>query len=157
MNKTFTMDDVQIMYEDNSIIVVNKPQNMPSQSDETGDTDLLSLLKEYVKVKYNKAGEAYVGLVHRLDRPTGGVMVFARNSKCAARLCEQIKDGTMEKTYYTVLVGAPRDAKGTLVTYLKKNSLTNVVYVATSGTVDAKRAELSYKVLENFHDVVSLV
>ena len=99
MKKQFTMDDVQILHEDNCILVVNKPQNLPSQADNSGDVDLLTLLKGYVKEKYNKPGEVYLGLVHRLDRPTGGVMVFAKNSKSAERLSKQIQDGTMEKTY----------------------------------------------------------
>lgn len=156
MGRTFTMDDVPILYEDNHILVVVKPQNIPTQADSTGDLDLLSLLKEYVRVKYNKEGEAYLGLVHRLDRPTGGVMVFARNSKSAARLSEAIVTGDTEKKYLTVLNGAPKDKQGTIVSYLKKNSLTNTVYVATSATIGAKRAELEYKVLEE-QGLLSLV
>ena len=90
MRKQFTMDDVPVLYEDNHIIVVLKPQNIPVQEDESGDVDLLTLLKGYVKEKYNKPGNAFVGLVHRLDRTTGGVMVFARNTKSAARLCRAL-------------------------------------------------------------------
>ena len=82
-----------VLYEDNQIIVVLKPQNVPTQGDSSGDESLLDMVKAYVKEKYNKPGEAYIGLVHRLDRPTGGVMVFARTSKAAERLCEQIKTG----------------------------------------------------------------
>ena len=82
---------VKILYEDNHILVVVKPQNMPSQEDETKDTDLLTLMKSYLKEKYEKPGEAYLGLVHRLDRVTGGVMVFAKTSKAAARLSEAIR------------------------------------------------------------------
>ena len=91
----------------------------------------------------------YLGLVHRLDRPTGGVMVFAKNSKAAERLSKQIVDGEMTKTYLTTVVGTPKQRKDTLVNYLKKNSLTNTVYVATFGDHDAKRAELSYEVLDS--------
>lgn len=79
------MDDITILHEDNSVLVVVKPQNIPSQGDKSGDADMLTLLKQYVKDKYNKPGNAYLGLVHRLDRPTGGVMVFAKNSKAAER------------------------------------------------------------------------
>ena len=86
-----------VLYEDNQVIVVVKPQNVPTQADSSGDTDLLTMVKQYVKEKYDKPGEAFIGLVHRLDRPTGGVMVFARNSKSAARLQEQMKNGLFEK------------------------------------------------------------
>lgn len=157
MSKQFTMDDVKILHEDNSVLVVVKPQNIPSQGDDSGDTDLLTLLKGYIKEKYNKPGEVYLGLVHRLDRPTGGVMVFAKNSKSAARLSQQIVDGVMQKRYLTTVLNCPKETKGELVNYLKKNALTNNVYVATVGTTGAKRAELKYKVLENYHDAVSLV
>ncbi len=156
MSKSFTMDDVAILHEDNSILVVVKPQNIPSQADKSGDADLLTLLKQYIKEKYNKPGNVYLGLVHRLDRPTGGVMVFAKNSKAAERLSRQIVDGDMTKQYLAAVVGTPREKKGTLVNYLKKNALTNNVYVATFGDHGAKRAELSYNVLET-QDGISLV
>ena len=149
MSRNFTMDDVAVLHEDNSILVVVKPQNIPSQADASGDLDLLTLLKDYIKNKYDKPGNVYLGLVHRLDRPTGGVMVFAKNSKAAARLSKQIVDGEMTKTYLTTVVGTPKQRKDTLVNYLKKNSLTNTVYVATFGDHDAKRAELSYEVLDS--------
>ena len=129
--------------------MVVKPQNIPSQADASGDLDLLTLLKDYIKNKYDKPGNVYLGLVHRLDRPTGGVMVFAKNSKAAERLSKQIVDGEMTKTYLTTVVGTPKQRKDTLVNYLKKNSLTNTVYVATFGDHDAKRAELSYEVLDS--------
>lgn len=146
--RNFTMDDVKILHEDNSVLVVVKPQNIPSQADSTGDLDLLTLLKQYIKEKYNKPGNVYLGLVHRLDRPTGGVMVFAKNSKAAERLSKQIVDGDMSKFYLTTVVGSPKETTATLVHYLKKNALTNNVYVATFGDHNAKRAELSYNVLE---------
>ena len=153
MKKTFTMDDVAILHEDNSVLVVVKPQNIPSQADASGDLDLLTLLKQYIKDKYDKPGNVYLGLVHRLDRPTGGVMVFAKNSKSAERLSKQIVDGEMSKYYLTTVLGAPKEKKGTLVNYLKKNALTNTVYIATLGDHDAKRAELSYELLETQQDV----
>ena len=96
------MEQLDVLYEDNQIVVVIKPQNVPTQSDITGDTDMLTLVKNYVKEKYNKPGEAFVGLVHRLDRPTGGIMVFARNSKSAKRLSEQFLTHEVEKVYYAV-------------------------------------------------------
>lgn len=149
MSKNFTINDVTILHEDNSVLVVVKPQNIPSQADKSGDLDLLTLLKQYIKDKYAKPGEVYLGLVHRLDRPTGGVMVFARNSKSAERLSRQIVDGDMTKQYLTTVVGRPTDSNGTLVNYLKKNALTNNVYVATFGDHNAKRAELSYQTLQS--------
>ena len=157
MKKQFTMEDVPVLYEDKHIIVVVKPQNMPSQEDKSGDTDLFNLLKEYIRQKYDKQGNVFLGLVHRLDRTTGGLMVFAKNSKCAARLSEAIKNGEVDKRYLAVLVGKPREKSATLVNYLKKNSLTNTVYVATETTEGAKRSELSYKLLDSVDDVISLV
>lgn len=149
------MDDVTVLHEDNSVLVVVKPQNIPSQADKSGDLDLLTLLKSHIKEKYNKPGNVYLGLVHRLDRPTGGVMVFAKNSKSAERLSKQIVEGEMTKQYLTTVVGCPKEKSATLVNYLKKNALTNNVYVATFGDHDAKRAELFYTVLET-NGVVSL-
>lgn len=138
---------MDILYEDNSIIVVCKPQGVPSQADSTGDKDMLSLVKEYVKDKYNKPGNVYIGLVHRLDRPTGGVMVFARNSKCAARLSEQISNGEFSKTYFAVCEGAPASNVSTLVNYLKKDERQNKVTIVPQTEEGAKRAELTYNVL----------
>ena len=91
---------INVLYEDNHVLVVEKPMNMLSQGDSTKDEDLLNEVKAYVKEKYNKQGEAFIGLVHRLDRPTGGIMVFARTSKAASRLSEQIREGKMNKVYY---------------------------------------------------------
>ena len=136
MKKQFTMEDVPVLYEDKHIIVVVKPQNMPSQEDKSGDTDLFNLLKEYIRQKYDKQGNVFLGLVHRLDRTTGGLMVFAKNSKCAARLSEAIKNGEVDKRYLAVLVGKPREKSATLVNYLKKNSLTNTCLLYTSDAAD---------------------
>ena len=102
------MDKLNILYEDNHIIVVLKPQNVLSQGDETTDKSLLDMVKEYVKEKYNKPGNVYIGLVHRLDRPTGSVMVFAKTSKAASRLTEQMKAKQFTKKYLAVVVGTPR-------------------------------------------------
>ncbi len=141
-------EKLNVLYEDNHIVVVIKPQNMPSQEDESGDMDLLTCVKEYVKEKYQKPGEVFIGLVHRLDRPTGGIMVFARNSKSASRLSEQIRDHKMEKTYFAICKGCPKDKSGTLINYLKKDEKENLVKIVTMGSSDAKKAELSYKVLQ---------
>jgi len=143
------MEELTILHEDNHVIVVLKPQNIPSCEDSSKDMDMLTIIKDYIKKTYNKQGNVYLGLVHRLDRPTGGVMVFAKSSKAAARLSEQLKNGDFEKRYYTVLVGEPKEEKATLTHYLKKNAINNMVYVCPSGVEGAKFAELEYSV----HDV----
>lgn len=147
------MDDLVILYEDNHVIVVLKPQNVPTCEDESKDKDLLTMVKEYIKRAYQKTGNVYVGLVHRLDRPTGGVMVFAKSSKAAARLSEGMKTGDFEKRYYTVLVNPPKEKKATLTNYLKKNAVTNMVYVTGSAVEGAKLARLDYAVLEEKDDL----
>ena len=138
----------EILYEDNHILVVLKEQNLASCPDESGDENLLDLLKDYLKRTYDKPGNVYLGLVHRLDRPTGGVMVFAKTSKAAGRLSEQMKTGDFEKRYLTVLNGAPNPESGKLVNYLKKNTINNMVYLSTEGTDGAKYAALDYRVLD---------
>lgn len=147
---------VEIVYEDNHILVVVKPQNMPSQEDSSKDKDLLTLLKEYIKEKYNKPGNVYLGLVHRLDRPTGGVMIFAKTSKAAARLSMQIKDNVFIKKYYACLVGMPRMAEGRLEHYLLKDSKNNVVTIVPQTLPGAKKAILDYKILEVYEKQISL-
>lgn len=137
-----------ILYEDNQIVVAVKPQNVPTQADSSGDMDFLSIIKNYIKVKYNKPGNAFIGMVHRLDRPTGGVIVFARNSKAAERLCKQIEQGEFDKKYLAVTVGTPRDRHAKLVNWLVKDEKENIVRVVPAKVEDAKNAELDYKVLE---------
>ena len=139
---------MEVIYEDNTVVVVNKPQNIPSQEDSSKDKDMLTMVKEYVKEKYNKPGNVFIGLVHRLDRPTGGVMVFARNSKSASRLSEQIKNGDMEKTYFAVTKGIPSIPHTMLVTYLKKDEKNNIARIVPMSEEGAKKAELEYTVLE---------
>ena len=140
-------DGLIVLHEDNHILVVMKPQNVASCPDESGDDNLLDRVKEYVKTKYAKPGNVYVGLVHRLDRPTGGVMVFAKTSKAAGRLSEQMKSGDFEKKYLAVLIGAPHEESGTLTHYLKKNTVNNMVYLCPQGTDGAKIASLDYRIL----------
>jgi len=140
--------DLRILYEDNQIIVAEKPQNVPSALDSSGDPDMLSLVKEYVKVKYNKPGNVFIGLVHRLDRPTGGVMVFARTSKAAERLSACIRDGNFDKRYYAVVMGVPRLRSERITHYLLKDEVTNTTSVVPQLTAGAKAAELQYSVVE---------
>lgn len=99
------MQNLKVIYEDNHIIVVEKTPNIPSQSDKTGDIDMLAIVKEYIKEKYNKPGNVYLGLVHRLDRPVGGIMIFAKTSKAAGRLSEQVRNKTFKKKYLAVVDG----------------------------------------------------
>lgn len=139
---------MDILYEDNHIIVVNKPQGVASQPDDTGDKDMLTQVKEYIKEKYNKPGEAFAGVVHRLDRPTGGAMVYAKTSKGASRLSQSLRDGEFDKTYFAVVCGKPKDAKAKIVSYLKKDEKTNTVKIVPQTETGAKRAELDYEVLE---------
>lgn len=145
--KKYNYEDINIVYEDNQILVVVKPQNMPVCEDETGDDDLLNLLKQYVAAKYNKPGEAFLGLVHRLDRPTGGVMVFARNSKSAARLSKSLVEGEMEKRYLAVTVGVPKQKRNILKNALYKDVAKNEVFVVPVATEGAKLAILEYHTL----------
>lgn len=144
-----TYKDLQIVYEDNHLLVVVKPINVPVQADESNDADMLSMLKQYLVEKYDKPGEAYLGLVHRLDRPTGGVMVFAKTSKAAARLCKAISEGEVEKRYLTIVEGTPRYKADKLTCYLKKFADTNTVRIVPALTEGAKYAELDYKVLNS--------
>ena len=105
MENSENINNLKVLYEDNQIIVVEKPVGIPSQEDKTGDLDMLTIVKKYIKQKYNKPGDVYVGLVHRLDRPTGGVMVFARSSKAASRLSQMIKERQLNKNYLAVVRG----------------------------------------------------
>ena len=144
---------LNVVYEDNQVIVVIKPHNMPSQEDESKDVDLLSEVKKYVKEKYNKPGDAFIGLVHRLDRPTGGLMVFARTSKAASRLSKQISEHETEKIYYAVVEGFVKEKQANLLNYLKKDEKNNIVKVVPQTEEGAKKAELNFKVLETKGDL----
>ncbi len=142
------MKSLKVLYEDNHIIVVEKPVNIPSQADKTGDVDLLTIVKQYIKEKYNKPGEVYLGLVHRLDRPTGGVMVFARTSKSASRLSEQIRNKTKHKKYLCIVDGKMENQTGSMRDFLLKNERTNTSKVVKEGAKNAKEAILDYEVVK---------
>lgn len=142
---------INIMYEDNHLLVVEKKTNILVQADDTKDTDLLTLLKDYLKEKYNKPGNVYLGLVHRLDRPVGGVMVFAKTSKCASRLSEQVRTHKFEKIYYAVLCGKA-NSSDQLVDKLEKDTKTNIVRVSQNG----KEAILDYELID-YKENMSLV
>lgn len=136
---------INILYEDNHLLVVEKPSNIPVQKDSSNDIDMLTILKEYRRKNENKEGNVYLGLVHRLDRPVGGVMVFAKTSKAAERLSKQITDKTFTKTYYAVVMGTIID-KGTYEDYLIKDSKTNTSYVTTKEK--GKYSKLEYEQIE---------
>lgn len=139
--------DIKIIYEDNHIIVVEKKPNVPSQADKTEDMDMLTLIKKYLKQKYNKQGNVYLALVHRLDRPVGGVMVFAKTSKAASRLSEQVREKKLEKKYLAVVDGKIDKQKGTLEDYLYKDERHNISKVVSKDKKNSKLAILDYEVL----------
>jgi len=147
------LQKINIVYEDNHLLVVEKPINIPVCEDDSGDIDLLTILKHYLKEKYNKTGNVYLGLLHRLDRPVGGVMVFAKTSKCASRLSEQIRKNEFEKIYYAVVENKVKDYD-TLEDYLKKDSMSNKSFVTNE--FDGKYAKLDYK-LVSYKNNFSLV
>ncbi|MBQ7531011.1 MAG: RNA pseudouridine synthase [Paludibacteraceae bacterium] len=139
---------MEILYEDNHIIAVNKAPGEIVQGDKTGDKPLSEMLKEYIKVKYNKPGEVFLGVPHRLDRPTSGVVLFARTSKALVRLNEMFQDHeAIKKTYWAIVQGAPKMAEGRLENQLIRNEAQNKSYIAKTGAKDAKLAILNYRTL----------
>lgn len=148
----FKNKDLKILYEDNHIIVVVKPVGIPVQQDKSGDVDLLTIIKEYIKEKYEKKGNVYLGLVHRLDRMVGGVMVFAKTSKAASRISNYIREKNFKKRYYAIVNGKLNvsDNRVLLKDYLVKNERLNMSRVCNKDTKNAKEATLDYKVISNF-------
>ena len=146
------MQNLKILFEDNHIIVVEKTPNIPSQSDKTGDIDMLTLVKQYIKEKYNKPGNVYLGLVHRLDRPVGGIMIFAKTSKAASRLSDEVREKVFKKKYLAVVDGKIEKTKGSLENYLYKDERNNMSKVVNKDKKNAKLAKLDYEVL--FYDEV---
>ena len=144
------MNKLDVLYIDNSVVVVKKPINVLSQSDNTGDISLHEMVKEYVKEKYNKPGNVYLGLVHRLDRPVSGIMVFARNSKSAKRLSLQVKNKTIKKTYVAVVNGILEKDEDTFIDYLERLDNGNTV---VSSEDKGKYSKLSYKVLKRNYEL----
>lgn len=139
---------MQILYEDNHLLVVNKAVGEIVQGDKTGDTPLSDQLKQYLKEKYHKPGEVFLGVVHRIDRPTSGVVMFARTSKALSRLNEMLKNHTdIRKTYWAIVQGRPPMQEGTLTNWLLRNEKQNKSYVVKPNTPNAKQAVLSYRTL----------
>ena len=142
---------INIIYEDNHLLVVEKPINIPVQEDSSKDLDFLTILKDFIKKRDNKPGNVYLGLIHRLDRPVGGIMVFAKTSKCASRLSEQVRNRTFKKTYFAIVEGKV-ESKATLVDKLLKDTKNNIVKIDKNG----KEAILDYELIE-YKDDLSLV
>lgn len=136
-----------VLYEDNHILIVNKACGEIVQVDKTGDTSLEESLKQWIKEKYNKPGNVFLGVTHRLDRPVTGVVVFAKTSKALARLNEQFKNGDMHKTYLALVKQTPPSIEGTLEQYLWRNEKQNKSYVCDASKPGAKNALLKYKLL----------
>ncbi len=150
------MLEPKIIYEDNHVIVVIKPHNISVQEDESKDPDMLTIIKEFLKKRDNKPGNVFLGLVHRLDRPTGGVMVFAKTSKAASRLSKELQDKKLKKHYLCVVNGRPQLATNRLITYLKKDEKTNTVKIAPKLESGSKEAILDYEVVAS-KDKFSLI
>jgi 23S rRNA pseudouridine1911/1915/1917 synthase len=136
---------LSVLYEDNHCIAVLKPARVLTAGDRTGDVSLLAMVKEYLKEKYNKPGNVFVGLVHRLDRPVSGVVLFARTSKAGARLSEQFREGTVTKTYHAVVEGTINEAAGEFVDWLVKNEKSNVVRSVTPQSPSARESRLRFR------------
>ncbi|MEM9983783.1 MAG: RluA family pseudouridine synthase [Bacteroidota bacterium] len=139
---------VDILYEDNHLLVVNKPFGMPSQGDQTRDLNVYDWAKEYIRVAYQKPGQVYLGLVHRLDRPAGGVLVLAKTSKAASRLSKQFQAKEVKKIYYALVEQAPLPSHGELKHFLKKLPGKNIMRAYPKPVAEAKEASLGYRTLE---------
>jgi len=139
----------EILFEDNHLLIINKKPGELAQGDNTGDVPLIDLLKEFIKIRDNKPGNVFLGLIHRLDRPTSGILVFAKTGKALARMNELFKTREVQKTYWAIVEGKPEKQFERLEHYLKKNPKNNKVTVYTKPTSDTKIAILEYKVLGN--------
>ena len=143
-----TKDNLDVLFEDNHLVIVNKKSGDIVQGDKTGDKPLSDVVKEYIKEKYNKPGEVFLGVVHRLDRPTSGVIIFARTSKALERLNKMLRERTISKTYWAVVKNTPLKEKDSLIHFLKKNPKNNKSTVFTKETDASKKAILHYSVIK---------
>ncbi len=142
------MPTLKVLYEDNHLIAVVKPAGLATQGDETGDICLMDVVKDYLKEKYNKPGKVFLGLLHRLDRPVSGIVLFAKTSKGASRLSEQIRNHEMKKEYSALVTGKMKNKKGTLINFLKHNEKNNKAEIFDREVADSQRAELDYEVVK---------
>ena len=138
---------MNVIYEDNHIIIVNKSSGEIVQGDKTGDTPLVETVRAYIKEKYNKPGNVFCGLTHRLDRPVSGVVIFAKTSKALERINNMLKNHEIKKTYWAIVKNPPKNNEGTLVNYLVRNEKQNKSYAYNTENTNSKRAELNYKVI----------
>ena len=136
-----------VVYEDNHIVVVNKTSSEIVQGDKTGDTPLSEMVKQYLKEKYNKPGNVFIGVTHRLDRPVSGLVVFAKTSKALPRLNEMFRNGEVKKTYWAIVKECPKETEGELVHYLVRNEKQNKSYAYDKEVKNSKKAVLHYKLI----------
>jgi 23S rRNA pseudouridine1911/1915/1917 synthase len=141
-------DNLQVLFEDNHLVIVNKRAGDITQGDKTGDTPLSEVVKEYIKDKYNKPGNVFLGVVHRLDRPTSGIIIFAKTSKALERLNKMLREKSIKKTYWTVVKNQPKKKGDTLVNYLKKNPKNNKSTAYNKEIEGSKKAILHYKTIK---------
>ncbi|MNJ94955.1 Ribosomal large subunit pseudouridine synthase D [compost metagenome] len=149
-------NNLQVLYEDNHIIAVNKRVGDIVQGDKTGDKPLSDVVKEYIKDKYNKPGDVFLGVVHRLDRPTTGIVIFARTSKALTRLNELFKNRETQKTYWAIVKKKPENNSGTLEHYLKRNEKTNTSKAHTKEVPESKKASLDYTIIKELNNYFAL-
>ncbi|MAD98238.1 MAG: RNA pseudouridine synthase [Flavobacteriaceae bacterium] len=147
-----TKKNLDVLFEDNHLIIVNKKAGDISQGDKTGDKPLSEVVKEYIKDKYNKPGNVFLGVVHRLDRPTSGVIIFARTSKALERLNKKLRDKELSKTYWAVVKNRPPESKGTLIHFLKKDHQKNKSKAYHKEVKDSKRAVLHYEIRKELNN-----
>jgi len=151
-----TKENLQVLFEDNHIVIVNKRAGDITQGDKTGDKPLSDVVKEYIKDKYNKPGDVFLGVVHRLDRPTSGIIIFARTSKALERLNKMLRDKTINKTYWAVVKNHPKKEKDTLINFLRKNPKNNKSTAYNKEINGSKKAILHYTVIKKL-DNYSLI
>lgn len=149
-------DNLQVLFEDNHIIIINKRSGDITQGDKTGDKPLSDVVKNYIKTKFNKPGNVYLGVIHRLDRPTSGVIIFARTSKALERLNKMLREKKINKTYWAIVKGCPKKEKDTLINFLKKNPKKNKSSVYHHEISGAKRAVLHYQVIQKLDNYTLL-
>ncbi|WP_029035963.1 RluA family pseudouridine synthase [Salinimicrobium xinjiangense] len=147
-----TPHNLQVLYEDNHLIIVNKRPGDIVQGDKTGDVPLSEVVKEYIKIKYNKPGKVYLGVVHRLDRPTSGIVVFAKTSKALPRLNKLFKEKDAKKTYWAIVKNPPPKQEDTLVHFMKRNPKQNKSYAHIKEVPDSKKAILEYHILKSLNN-----
>lgn len=155
-NKHSTAENLQVLFEDNHLIVVNKRPGDIVQGDKTGDTPLSEVVKEYIKIKYDKPGAVFLGVVHRLDRPTSGIVVFARTSKALSRLNKLFAEKEVRKSYWAVVKKNPPKENDTLIHYLKRNSKQNKSYAHKKEVPESKKAILDYRLIKKLDNFLLL-